>query len=55
MIGIKHMKMPKCCKECPFLNENYELKDYCGANAHSLRHVNTSEERHHQCPLVEIR
>lgn len=60
MIGIK-MKMPKCCDECRFIEdepeEEYDFSEtkYCGVNNNLLNRVNTSEERHPLCPLVEIR
>ena len=51
MVGIKDMKMPKCCDDCCFY---ISFEKYCGANHISFDNVKTSEERHPQCPLVEI-
>ena len=56
MIGIKDMEMPKCCDDCRLIEELPAFeKKYCGANYISLKRIKTSEKRHPQCPLVEIR
>jgi len=59
MVAIKGFEMPDNCDTCRcFVNlDSFGAKDagyMCGINADDLDEINILEERHPDCPLVEV-
>lgn len=56
---IKDMKMPKECRECPFIGYYWKSGEtLCSANSKIIAYNFKPIEfdgRHHDCPLVEIK
>ena len=54
MIAIKDMDMPNNCKDCPFYEYRDDHEDCCWITMSGVQGVRYLNERHPDCPLVEI-
>ena len=54
MIGIKGMKMPKNCKQCPLVDYGDLHEDELCCAKEDREFISNGENRPEWCPLVEI-
>ena len=54
MIAIKDMDMPNNCDDCPFYQYRSDYEDCCWITQSGVQGVRYLNERHPNCPLVEI-
>lgn len=56
MIAIKGMNMPKSCAECPisYLSGWEVVYCHCILGVFGLNDIDWMNERHKDCPLVEV-